>query len=85
MEDDSFEQEIATLQSQVGDLAAKNKDLRLKFEARERRMARLFHLIDEKKRLERENAALEGRQYHDEDDPESNYYGEPPEPPVGNA
>ena len=79
MSDPSFDKEIAKLQLEVSELHDKHSVLRRKFEAREREMAHYFYLIDEKKRLERENAALEGRPYHDEDDPDD--YQEPPEPP----
>ena len=70
MNDESLELETTKLQAEVNDLATKHEEARLKFEAGERRWAHYFRLLDEKKRLEHEIAAMEGRPYHDDEDDE---------------
>jgi cell division protein FtsB len=84
--DESFEKEIAELQAEVDDLRAHLEMLRSKAKPEPSKVtpeqdARYSRIADEKKSLKRQIAAMEGRPYHDEDDPESTYYGEPPEPP----
>ncbi|MDB6065823.1 MAG: hypothetical protein JWR26_2031 [Pedosphaera sp.] len=65
MNDESFEQEIAKLDAEVGQLTVKHDKLRRKYEAEQVQMARYSRLVDRKERLEREIAAMEGRRNED--------------------
>jgi len=79
MNDDSLEQEIAKAQARNRELAAHRDKLRAKFESDQRRAARLSHVYEQQRSLEREIAALEGRPYRDEDEPGEGYPGPPDE------
>jgi predicted nucleic acid-binding Zn-ribbon protein len=79
MEDESFELEIAEMEQRLRPLRVKYEDLRRKLEAKAGVAAHLEALYSEEKELERDIANMEGRPYHDEDDPEGADEGEPPD------
>ena len=74
--DESLEQKIAKEQARGRELATHHRPLTEKLETDNRRYAYYQHLVAENKRMERENAAMEGRRYHDEDDPYADGPGE---------
>ena len=74
---DSMDQEIAQAQARNRELANQRNKLANQFQSTQRRVAYLSHLYDRQRLLEKEIAALEGRPYHDDQDP----YQEPPQPP----
>jgi uncharacterized protein (DUF3084 family) len=78
---ESFDDEIAKAAARNCELAAHHRELAAKQEAIERRVAYYQHLVQQNKRLEREIAAMEGRPYYDEDDPNAAYPGDIGEPP----
>jgi chromosome segregation ATPase len=77
MADESFEDEIAKVEARNRELTAHRDKLRAKLQGDRSRDARISRAHDRQRELEREIAQMEGRPYHDEDDP----YAEPPEPP----
>ena len=78
--DGSLDEQIAQAAARNRELAAHHHDLTAKEEASERRVAYYQHLVQQNKRMEHEIAAMEGRRYHDEDDPYADGPGEIPGP-----
>lgn len=77
MDDESLEQQIAKMQATARNLQAESDEHRKVFEKDMTNATRFWHARDEIKRLEREKALREGREYEDPDKPS----GDPPEPP----
>jgi hypothetical protein len=68
MDNESFGQEIAKLNMEVGELETRHDELRRKYEVEQVQMARYSHLIEKKERLEREIAAMENPGHVPSDD-----------------
>lgn len=80
MDDESLEQQIAKMQATARHLQAENDEHRKVFEKDMTNAARFWHAADEIKRLEREKALIEGREYRDPDKPDGDW-PDAPEPP----
>jgi hypothetical protein len=77
MDDESLEQQIAKMNATARNLQAENDERRKVFEKDMTNATRFWDAADEIKRLKREKALMEGREYEDPDKPS----GDPPDAP----
>lgn len=83
MNEEPLDDQIAELEEHNRKLAAHHKNLEDETAATNRRVAYYEHLHNEKIRMEREIARMEGREYRDPDKPDGDWpeaTEDPPEP-----